>query len=198
MDIFEISQILSIGDASYLLQQLVEKKENISQIADKAGLTRKTVYKYLNNKVKNIKKNTKTQILGVSLLYNEEFTKNFIYNKLEFLMANVSYSFLEYLYEKIIKSSDFLDILKLYQKFKKLYQENYFFLNKHYHQEIIELEKDLRKEKLWEFRNKYFHGLETTDDDINEYPIDSSNRDQEAQKLEYISGKISYPPLKAY
>lgn len=145
MDIYEISQIISKGDASYLLKDLVDKKQNISEIAKKAGLTRRTIYKYLDNNVKNIKEQTRTQILGVSLLYNREFTMNFIYKKLQFLMADIAYSYLEYLYEKIKNHDKSLEQQKIFQKFETIYQENHSSLVKQYNPEITELYESLKE-----------------------------------------------------
>ncbi|MHA1651765.1 MAG: helix-turn-helix domain-containing protein [Candidatus Helarchaeota archaeon] len=51
-----------------------KKLTNVKKLADITGLTRRTIYKYLNGTVLNIKEDNKSRLIGAVLTYNREST----------------------------------------------------------------------------------------------------------------------------
>jgi len=114
------------------------------------------IYDYLNGKIKNIKENTKFRLLGISMLYNKEYTLNFILNRLTTLISSIAYSNIDLLYEKLIDTKKYEEFEKLYFKFLNLLQENQFFLAKNFQNEILQLYSHLQSEKSRFVQNYFF------------------------------------------
>ena len=69
-----------------LTKKLIKKGISISRINKEAGLTRRTIYKCINNDIKEIKFDTKMKLYSISSKYNRKYTLNRVikrFNKLE-------------------------------------------------------------------------------------------------------------------
>ena len=143
LNLFELSKILSKDDIIHLIKQLNAKINNKTKISEITGKERAMIYKYLNNKVSNIKEDTKYLLLGASLTYNQEFTLNFILNRLKYSISSIAYSILDYYFDKLLKTSDFGEFYELYNKFIPILLENEYYLIQNYKEEIMQLTTNL-------------------------------------------------------
>ncbi len=147
MNLLEISNILSKEDVTHLINRLYKRVGNISKIAEETELSRKTIYKYLRGKIKDVKEDTKFRIIGASLLYNKEYTLTFILTRLETLLSSVAYTSIGFLYKRLIESETFDKFEPLYSKLLKIYQENQYFLAKNFQTEVNNIIDTIRSEK---------------------------------------------------
>lgn len=139
LDLYEFSRILSRDDIIHLTKQLNEKIKNKTKISEITGLTRRTLYKYIDEDVKDIKEKAKFRLLGASFTYNREYTENFILKRLKILLASAAYSNLDLLYEKLLDTNTLDEFHKFYTKFISILQKNKHYLIQHYRDEILGL-----------------------------------------------------------
>lgn len=136
MDLFELSKILSRDDIIHLTIKLNEKISK-KRISDETKLTRRTLDKYFNEEVTDIKYNNKLRLLGASFTYNREYTFNFILRRLKTLIASQAFSNLDFIFEKLTNTKSDKKFREYYAKFISILYENKYYLLEKYRDEIL-------------------------------------------------------------